>query len=309
MLKKLVAAGHCTGRLASLRQSNFTVPVIVGNRRISAVVDTGASVSCAHVDLVRPLAKSFSAQPLSLMGADGQLISVRCVSSLSFSLNGQVYQHPFHVIHRLSYPLILGLDFLSNHGFHLNCSKKSLRATLPAGCQETQRQDDRCQATATTSVLSIFSAGVAKIDPCVIKLRKGAKPMKQPLRRRALVEGEKIDAEINKMIACGAIRESSSPWSSPIHLVPKKNGEIRFCIDYRAVNDLIESDAYPLPHIGDLISRLYNRKIFSTIDLKSGYWQFPLDEDSKAVTAFSTQDNHYEFHLAFVWPLRSFKGK
>ena len=145
--------------------------------------------------------------------------------------------------------------------------------------------------------MSEFKAGQARIPPCAIKLKEGVQPVKQPIRSRAFKDRDIIQREVQNMIASGVIRESVSPWASPIQLIMKKDGTVRFCIDYRTVNTLIEHDAYPLPLIGDLIVRLADATIFSTLDLKSGYWQIPLTEKSKPVTAFSTPDGHYEFNV------------
>lgn len=74
---------------------------------------------------------------------------------------------------------------------------------------------------------------------------------------------------------------------NPIVLVQKSSGKYRFCIDYRQVNQLTVMDAYPLPHIQGILSRLREARYISTLDLKSGYWQVPLSEASKPITAFT----------------------
>jgi hypothetical protein len=69
------------------------------------------------------------------------------------------------------------------------------------------------------------------------------------------------------------IDKSDSPWSSPVVLLRKKNGELRFCLDYRKLNDVIKNDCFPLPRTDDTLDTLAGAKWFSTLDLKSGYWQ------------------------------------
>ncbi|CAF1105606.1 unnamed protein product, partial [Brachionus calyciflorus] len=97
------------------------------------------------------------------------------------------------------------------------------------------------------------------------------------------------------MLEAKIIRPSKSPWSSPIIVVPKKNGQKRICIDYRKLNSITETEKWPLPNINDLLDRLRDSVWFSVIDLKSGYWQILMDDESITLTAFTTPDGHYEF--------------
>ena len=99
------------------------------------------------------------------------------------------------------------------------------------------------------------------------------------------------------MLQMGVIRPSFSPWASPILLLRKKDGSIRFAIDYRRVNERLVNDAYPLPHTVDLLDALQGASVFSTLDLEKGYWQVPLEESSKAITAFSTTGGLFEFNV------------
>src|SRR5213079_1132501 len=87
----------------------------------------------------------------------------------------------------------------------------------------------------------------------------------------------------------GVIEESQSPWSAPIVLAKKPDGSTRICVDYRALNRITEKDAHPLPRVDESFSQFAGAKYFTSLDLKSGYWQIPLDEDSKVKTAFSTR--------------------
>ena len=87
------------------------------------------------------------------------------------------------------------------------------------------------------------------------------------------------------MAEAGVIERSSSSWASPIVLVSKRDGSYRYCIDYRKVNDLPHKDSYSLPRIDSTLDALSGAAWFSTLDLKSGYWQVELEDSDKEKTA------------------------
>ena len=105
----------------------------------------------------------------------------------------------------------------------------------------------------------------------------------------------KADEAIDAMLKADVIRPSQSEWAAPVILVPKKDGTIRFCVDFRALNAVTKKDVYPLPRIDDVIDALAHAKVFSTLDLASGYWQIPVAQDDISKTAFVTRRGLYEF--------------
>ena len=97
------------------------------------------------------------------------------------------------------------------------------------------------------------------------------------------------------MLVKGVIEPSSSPSSAPVILVKKKDGSIRFCVDYRKLNNVTVKDSYPLPKIEDCLDALSGSQWFSTGDMASGYWQVEMQEEDKEKTAFSTGSGLYQF--------------
>lgn len=124
-----------------------------------------------------------------------------------------------------------------------------------------------------------------------------ATPVHRRPYRVSHVERRVIQQEVNKMLSKGIIEPSSSPWASPVVLVKKKDGTWRFCVDYRHLNKITKKDVYPLPRIDDALDCLHGAKYFSSIDLRSGYWQIAVDEMDREKTAFITPDGLYQFKV------------
>ena len=106
-----------------------------------------------------------------------------------------------------------------------------------------------------------------------------------------------METQVKEMLEAGLIRESNSPYSSPVVMVKKPNGKLRFCVDYRKLNSITRKDAYPLPRIEDLMQAFGGSKLFSTLDMASGYWQIAVDERDVEKTAFITPFGLYEFKV------------
>ncbi|KAL1282357.1 hypothetical protein QQF64_001160 [Cirrhinus molitorella] len=116
------------------------------------------------------------------------------------------------------------------------------------------------------------------------------RPYQVPEARRTAIE-----SEIQDMLKLGVIEPSRSPWSSPIVMVPKPDGTLRFCNDFRRLNEVSEFDGYPMPRVDELLERLGRARYISTLDLTKGYWQVRLTESSKPKTAFSTPSGHWQY--------------
>jgi hypothetical protein len=100
-----------------------------------------------------------------------------------------------------------------------------------------------------------------------------ARPIRQSPRRIPLAKQAEAREMLDDMQRHGIIEESDSPWSSPVVLVRKKNGELRFCVDYRKLNDVTKKDCFPLHRIDETLDTLAGAKWFSTLDLERSYWQ------------------------------------
>jgi hypothetical protein len=113
--------------------------------------------------------------------------------------------------------------------------------------------------------------------------------VRQPLRRQPYAHVAKIEENVQGLLAAKLIEPTVSPWSSNVLLVRKKDGTIHFCVDYRKLNDRTVKDAYPWPRLDGCLESLGGNRIFSTLDLRAGYWQTEFDPSDAEKTAFITR--------------------
>lgn len=121
-------------------------------------------------------------------------------------------------------------------------------------------------------------------------------PIRQRYRRIPPADYEAVKQHIHHLLQNQVVRESSSPYASPIVIVRKKDGQIRLCVDYRHLNAKTRKDAFPLPRIEESLDALCGAEWFSTLDLASGYNQVPVAEGDKCKTAFCTPFGLFEFN-------------
>lgn len=122
-------------------------------------------------------------------------------------------------------------------------------------------------------------------------------PIKEPPRRIAPARRDEVERAVNELWSQGVIEKSSSPWSSAIVPVKKKDGSTRVCVDYRSLNAVTTKDSYPLPRIDDTLDALEGAQWFSTLDLKSGYHQVEMVDEDKPKTAFSYGQGLWQFRV------------
>lgn len=116
-----------------------------------------------------------------------------------------------------------------------------------------------------------------------------------PPRRMSIKEKQIVNEIVDDLLKRKVIRPSNSPFASRVVLVPKKSGDVRMCIDYRELNKLTVRDRFPLPLIDDQLDKLKGKKIYSLLDLKSGFNQVRIEESSVKYTAFVTPTGQYEY--------------
>jgi hypothetical protein len=161
----------------------------------------------------------------------------------------------------------------------VNASEESLRAMYPSVFDGER-----------TAKISSFKAHIKLKEGCVPIFRRA---YDVPLKIR-----DKVKMELGKLVEAGIFEPiRHSEWASPLVIVPKKNGELRLCVDYKnTVNTIIERDKYPLPRLDDILTGLSGGRVFVTLDLSRAFMQLEVSEESKEPLTVNTMFGLYRVH-------------
>lgn len=277
--------------------------------RVLALLDSGANQSilgrnCLYLikklglELIRPV------ELLALQTADGADQSILGHVRVSLSLEGRTNDMNLLVSDSITNGLTLGSDFCYLFGIRPNFEKDSFVVPLSVNSLNvihTRSDLDLYQNRELEAVISKFKEisgpSLGRINTVQHSINTGdAEPVKQRYFPMSPVMLEAVNAEVDQMLELGVIRPSSSPWNSPVVIVKKKDGKLRFCFDGRRLNSVTKRDAYPLPYVSDILDRLRDGRFLSSIDLKYAFWQIPLSPESCEKTAFTVpRRGLYEF--------------
>lgn len=264
-----------------------------------ALLDTGAvanAVSEAVAQHLRNLGHFATPVDVTLRLADGATSKVASEFSVEGNVGSRRHSWRAFYVPCLTSDLILGVDCVMELG--LLRFDQEVTITAGSGANPTNTLDELVPLETIESKrlrefldreLAPFEnvPGRTQILEHEIRLKPDVVPIKQRYYPRNPAMQKIINDEVKMMLKDGIIEPSSSGWSSPVVMIKKSSGKFRFCIDMRRVNESSLKDAYPLPRINSILEKLRNAKYISTLDLYRGYWQVPLAENSRPVTAFT----------------------
>lgn len=267
----------------------FNVNLTIQGCEQSALIDTGASHSFLAEEIVHKL--KINTKPMQAL--------VHTVMHKSVTTGVCVLLIPelqtciqFYVIANLQPHCIIGRLDLQRCKATIDINKNQLRGTFGQLAIETQYLGN-----STGSVLTIDANDgpqTASVTPVTIDTGL-AKPIACKLGRPPRHLLPALKGEIERLLALKVIRPSQSPWAAKPKMVVKEDGTIRLCGAYVPINDVTPRDQYPLPRMDDILERLQQFSYFAKIDMKCGFWQVPLAEDSISKTAIITPFGLFEW--------------
>lgn len=268
------------------------------------LLDSGASISClgrGADNFVQKYNLKVKSIKTVVNTADGAPQSVNGYADVPITYMNVTKLVRLYIVPSLTQILYLGVDFWKLFGIWPTCIE-SLDATPPilntSDRMHNLNVDQQRQLQEAVDLLpSSESEGLGRTDIlCHVINTNDAQPVKQRHYPISPAVQKEMYSEIDRMLALGVIEESSSPWNSPMVMVRKHCGKARLCLDSRVVNSVSVKDAYPLPIIDGILSRLDETFFISSVDLKDAFWQIPLDESSREKTAFTIPGRpHYQF--------------
>ena len=246
-----------------------------------------------------------------LVAANGSQIRCYGQKKIQLKVGTRTYKWTFLVADMKR--SLIGADFLTHSSLLVDLRNKQMVHPDDLNATPLQRTKRRSRITGLAFAASANPSPLAKLFaefPTITvpnfrivspkhAVRHTIETRGQPIRAKARpLPPQKLaaaKANFAEMSAAGIVRRSKGPWSSPLHVVTKKDGSFRMCGDYRRVNTVTTPDRYSIPLIADLTSRLQGRKFFGKVDLVKGYHQIPVAEEDIAKTAITTPFGTFEF--------------
>lgn len=277
--------------------------VKIYNTTFTGLLDSGSSLTIlgnnSHLDIIKlgfTMSKSYNKYVYS---ASGHKVDSLGYFDLPINFNNLTKIIRAFVFPDIRPSFILGVDFwrefniipkiLSANFFEFDCNSMATNTHILPFCTLTNDQKVLAEDIILRFKNISFEerGSLGRTDLMCHKIDTGdSLPIKQRCYRLSPIKQQALVKEVDKMVALNVIEPCESPWSSPVLITPKKNGEWRFCIDSRKLNSITRSDAYSLPFVTEILDNLKKAKFLSSIDIAKAFWEIPLDSRDKDKTAF-----------------------
>lgn len=278
----------------------------VNNSIVSALVDTGCDVNLVRIDAVKCMAIAFEKDTsFKLKGAGGKSIQTLGHFTSAVFIDEEEFRTKFYVVEANDIPVlaIIGKELIAeaeviiknNHITIRKCEEREPNFLMNITIDESK--DDLCDVPAVVQEMVKHYKPIKTVKSDIelsIQL-DDEKPICHRPRRLANMEKEIVENQIKEWLRDGVVEACASEFSSPVVVVRKKDGSPRVCIDYRDLNKKIIKDRFPTPVIEEQLDALQGTRVYSTIDLKNGFFHVPVHKDSRKYLSFVTHSGQYTF--------------
>lgn len=275
------------------------ITVQINGTDFTGLLDSGAGISCLGKDAYETLSKcniNWKKQVLTsaVETASGQSQAIEGYADASITFHGIPKTIRLYIVPTLKNQLYLGVDFWL--AFDLLPKLEEMADVTTSPDSKEEKSDvhvlNAVERKRLEEVIAMFPSsekeGLGKTSLMKHVINVGdASPTKQRYHAVSPAIERKMFTEVDRMLGLGVIEESNSAWNSPVTIVSKADGKSRLCLDARHVNAVTVKDAYPMPLIESIVSRLNETHYISSVDLKDAFWQIELEEASREKTAFT----------------------
>lgn len=293
------------------------ISIVIGNKHFQAIFDSGADCSLVRESIALSLPGSKTNKTTYLKGIGPvPVMSFSQITSVCY-INGMHLELDLHIVldHELPADILIGRDILNIPGLKVTLSHSGIMMTREEHHKAAANIWQLSSRSINTDIKNkeeierlmsllkkyedYFREGISgsriATGELSIRLKNPDKIVNRRPYRLTPVEREKVKTMIKELQDKNIIRESNSPFASPIIMVKKKNGEDRLCVDYRELNANTVRDHYPLPLISEQLDQLADAKYYTCLDMAAGFHQVPISATSIEKTAFVTPDGQYEY--------------
>ncbi|GBM08831.1 Transposon Tf2-9 polyprotein [Araneus ventricosus] len=292
-----------------------TRKITIGNKTFEALIDTGSSVTLIREDVSKGIIEQskLTRDIVVLSGLGKYEVKTKGSFQREIELDGEKYSVTWHVVPTpyLEFQAVIGSDILEQafvgfdrKGVYFRKHEDKVwfmhtqvyEARIEDEIEVKHVTNPRIRKELSKLINNYIPKKTETTNVSMRIILKDDVPVYQPARRLSFPENQAVNKQIDEWLDQGIVRQSSSEYASPIVLVKKKDGTARLCIDYRKLNRKLVKDRFPLPLIEDVLDKLQDAKVYSTLDLKNGFFHVEVNEDCKHFTSFVVPDGQFEFN-------------
>ncbi|GFY30190.1 retrovirus-related Pol polyprotein from transposon 17.6 [Trichonephila clavipes] len=290
-----------------------TKEIFFGKVKITALIDSGSTVSLLRENTSRRIMDptKLSKNKMLLTGIGEAQVTTIGSFEHKFKIDDENYSLTWHVVptDKLKFEAVIGSDLLEQAS--INFTKEGVKFNkyenhaqlMQISAENLQEEPDlrhvenrQIKKELEKLIQDYKQEKTASTDVTMRIILKDEEPVCQHPRRLAFTERQEVNKQMEEWLNEGIIRPSSSEYASPIVMVKKKDGSSRMCIDYRKLNQKLVKDKFPLPIIEDVLDTLQEAKVYSTLDLRNGFFHVDVDEVCRKYTSFIVPDGQFEFN-------------